>query len=78
MCPVTLEPGDIDLFIWARIDDQRQRSFAGPSARPSGVQDRQTSEAVCLTGHRQRVAVGGQTPLPVAAITERDRLGRFW
>jgi hypothetical protein len=52
----------IGLFIWARIDDQRQRSFVtGYSDRPPGFQDHEDIRGSMHAGRRQRVADGGQT-----------------
>ena len=50
----------IGLFIWARIDDQRQRSFVtGDPGRPPGFQDREDIRGRMRAGRRQRVVVGG-------------------
>ena len=57
--------GVIGLFIWARIDDQRQRSFVtGYPGRPPGFQDHEDIRGGMHAGRRQRVANGGQTSVP--------------
>jgi len=57
--------GVIGLFIWARIDDQRQRSFVtGYPGRPPGFLDHEDIRGSMPAGRRQRVANGGQTSVP--------------
>jgi SAM-dependent methyltransferase len=59
------QPAVIGLFIWARIDDQRHRSFVtGYPGRPPGFQDHEDIRGRMPAGRRHRVAVGGQTSLP--------------
>jgi hypothetical protein len=58
-------PGVIGLLIWARIDDQRRRSFVTDyPGRPPGFQDHEDIRGIMHAGRRQRVADGGQTPVP--------------
>src|SRR2546429_3975930 len=58
-------PAVIGLFIWARIDDQRQRSFVtGYPGRPPGFQDLEDIRGSTHAGCRQRVADTGQTSVP--------------
>jgi hypothetical protein len=53
-------PGVIGLIIWARIDDQRQRSFVtGYPGRPPGFQGYEDIRGSMHAGRRQRVADGG-------------------
>src|SRR4249920_4147673 len=60
-----LWPGVIGPFIWARIDDQRQRSFVTDyPGRPPGFQDHEDIRGSMHAGRRQRVADGGQTSVP--------------
>jgi hypothetical protein len=57
--------GVIDPFIWARLGDQRQRSFVtGYPGRPPGFQDHEDIRGIMHTGRRQRVADGGQMSVP--------------
>jgi hypothetical protein len=50
----------IGLSIWARIDDQRQRSFVtGYPGRPPGFEDHEDIGRSMHAGRRQRVAYGG-------------------
>jgi hypothetical protein len=59
-------PGVIGLFIWARIADQRQRSFVmSYPGRPPGFQDREDIRGSMHAGRRQPVAGAGQTPASV-------------
>ena len=55
----------IGLLIWARIADQRQRSFVmSYPGRPPGFQDREDIRGSMHAGRRQPVAGGGQTSVP--------------
>ena len=57
--------GVIGLSIWARIDDQRQRSFVtGYPGRPPGFEDHEDIRRGMHAGRRQRVACGGQPSVP--------------
>ncbi len=64
-CTGPSRPRVIGLFIWARIDDQRQRSFVtGYPGRPPGSQDLEDIRGSMHAGCRQRVADSGQTSVP--------------
>jgi hypothetical protein len=55
----------IGLSIWARIDDQRQRSFVtGYPGRPPGFEDHEDIRRSMHAGRRQRVACGGRPSVP--------------
>jgi len=62
----------IGLFIWAQIDDQRQRSFVTGYPGPPGFQDHEDIPGRMHAGRpvSEWPPAGGQNVASVAAITE--------